>query len=324
MAVAAITSFSSSNNSKVVIDGDTYEVQNGNKNWSIKSPDANTLRFEVRPGDQWSSDPGTKERSEVSGYDLFSSDQVVTVTYDLMIEDGPTNTADWLALGQFHSDDSSSSPPVSLEMIGDRMAFNLRYSGKTSSTYLYKDSAPIERDRYYSIKMEVNFENNSGGFLKIWRDGELLVNYTGPVGYGNEIYWKMGIYRYESSETLAVTYRNFDISTRADTGTSNPTLYDSNSSTNKVVETAANGTQVGITAATSGLGGSVSYSLTDDAGGRFKINSSSGVVSVADGSRLDADQAATHEITVKATGNSGSALHRLQCLRDQARRREPD
>ena len=83
-------------------------------------------------------------------------------------------------------------------------------------------------------------------------------------------------------------------------------LTDSNSATNRVTEGASSGTQVGIKAAASNIGGSVEYTLTDDAGGRFKINASTGVVTVADGDLLDIDAATSHRITVKATGNSGS------------------
>ena len=211
-----ITTFNPGNNSKVVIDGDRYEVQNGNKKWSIKSPDEHSLRFEVRPGDRWPSDPSSKERSEISGFELYDQNQIVTVSYDMKIRDGPRNNADWMALGQFHSDDPTSSPPVAVEMIGEHMAFNLRHSGKTFGKYLYKDPDPIERGESYSIKIEANFENNSGGFLKIWRDGDLLVNYKGPVGYGDDVYWKMGIYREQSNERYSVKYTDISVTTRPD------------------------------------------------------------------------------------------------------------
>ena len=63
---------------------------------------------------------------------------------------------------------------------------------------------------------------------------------------------------------------------------------DANSGQNKVVEGAASGTEVGITALASDVnGGTVTYSLDDDAGGRFAIDPNTGVVSVADASGLD-------------------------------------
>ena len=45
----------------------------------------------------------------------------------------------------------------------------------------------------------------------------------------------------------------------------------------------------------------ITYSLTDDAGGRFTIHSATGVVTVADGLLLDYETATSHTITVRAT-----------------------
>ena len=84
---------------------------------------------------------------------------------------------------------------------------------------------------------------------------------------------------------------------------------DTNGSTNAVDENAANGTPVGLTAAASDADATtntITYSLTDDAGGRFAIHSSTGVVTVANGSLLDREAAAAHNITVRATSADGS------------------
>jgi len=82
---------------------------------------------------------------------------------------------------------------------------------------------------------------------------------------------------------------------------------DGNGAANQVVENATNGTLVGITASSidPDVGDAVSYSLTDDAGGRFAINATSGAVTVANGSLLDFEDAASHDITVRATSNGG-------------------
>ena len=84
---------------------------------------------------------------------------------------------------------------------------------------------------------------------------------------------------------------------------------DTDGTSNAVNENAANGTTVGVTgfatdddATTSG----VTYSLFDDAGGRFAIDALSGVVTVADGSLLDREAAASHNITIRATSDDGS------------------
>ncbi len=82
------------------------------------------------------------------------------------------------------------------------------------------------------------------------------------------------------------------------------TPVDNNVAANSVVENASNGTIVGITAFASDADATtnaVTYSLTDDAGGRFAIHSTTGVVTVADGSLLDYETSTSHSITVRAT-----------------------
>src|SRR2546430_13533400 len=54
------------NGSTISIDNSVYTAQNAGQSWSLSSPDADTLRFELRSGDHWSSsswtDPATSER----------------------------------------------------------------------------------------------------------------------------------------------------------------------------------------------------------------------------------------------------------------------
>ena len=73
-----------------------------------------------------------------------------------------------------------------------------------------------------------------------------------------------------------------------------------------VAENAANGTAVGTVAGVDpDAGATFSYSLTDSAGGRFAINSSTGAVTVANGGLLNYEAAASHNITVRVTDQGG-------------------
>jgi autotransporter-associated beta strand protein len=72
-----------------------------------------------------------------------------------------------------------------------------------------------------------------------------------------------------------------------------------------VAENSANGTVVGSVSATDTL--IVVYSLVDNANGRFVIDAASGEVSVADGSQLDYEVAASHAVTVRATDAAGNS-----------------
>ncbi len=73
-----------------------------------------------------------------------------------------------------------------------------------------------------------------------------------------------------------------------------------------VAENAAINDLVGITAQATDPdpGDSVSYSLSDSAGGLFQIDSGTGVISVANA--LDFETATSHDITVRATSSDGS------------------
>ncbi|HEY1026178.1 MAG TPA: tandem-95 repeat protein, partial [Pseudomonas sp.] len=86
-------------------------------------------------------------------------------------------------------------------------------------------------------------------------------------------------------------------------------ITDANPAANTVAENAANGTAVGLTVrgTDADVGATITqYELTDNAGGRFAINATTGVVTVADGSKLDYEAATSHNITVKVTSSDGS------------------
>ncbi len=77
-------------------------------------------------------------------------------------------------------------------------------------------------------------------------------------------------------------------------------------SANTVAENATNGTTVGtVTGTDRDSGDTMIYSLTDTAGGRFAINSSTGQVTVADGSLLNYEVASSHNVTVRVTDSGG-------------------
>jgi hypothetical protein len=93
-------------------------------------------------------------------------------------------------------------------------------------------------------------------------------------------------------------------------------VFDVNNAVNAVNENAPNGTTVGLTAFAIDLDptAQVTYSLIDDAGGRFQIidalelpsNRRVGLVQVANGSLLNREAAASHKITILATSDDGS------------------
>ncbi len=79
-------------------------------------------------------------------------------------------------------------------------------------------------------------------------------------------------------------------------------------SATSVTENAANGTVVATaTAIDVDAGDTRSYALTDNAGGRFAINSVSGAITVANGALLNFEAATSHAITIRVTDSAGAS-----------------
>jgi hypothetical protein len=188
-------------------------------------PEANTLRFELRPGDHWSSpgwndlsDNNGAERTEIAFAPQYAEGIEINLSYKFMIESKAENTSSaavprWLLLSQFHQHPANGPPPFAVEMSGEHMVIVIRYRlpGQTASTErrVYYDPAPIQRGHNYSMNIQVNFDNRGNGYVNVWRDGIQLVSYGGPIGYGSEqIYdWKEGVYRAPTTEMMAVRYQ---------------------------------------------------------------------------------------------------------------------
>jgi hypothetical protein len=243
--VPSITSFSAEPQTRFLIGGDSYLVETAGKSYSLTNPDPQTLRFEVHQGDNWAAggDGSYCDRSEIQN----QSTGVVTswgafippgtpigMDYQFMVEaNGPNgsfvNTQNrsngWFVVGQMHNDDIASgvgtSPPFAVQMDGDHLQIVARYvlpggnpSNSSSALHmltLWTDPNPIQTGVYKDIKVQANFSNSGGGYLQVSINGNQVVNYQGPLGYGQGTYWEYGIYRSSAPEPTAVQYRNLMI-----------------------------------------------------------------------------------------------------------------
>lgn len=210
---AGVSAFSPNNGDDVVIDGLSYSVHNANRPWSIQNPDPETLTFELRPGDVWFQDTDDKERSEIAGETLYSPGEDITVSYDFRVAPGPENTSDWMVIGQLHSVDDYSTPIFAVELIGERLAIHLR--NRSAEWFAFGDYAPIVRGKYYHVEARLRLNEDERGSVDVWIDGAHVVDYSGPIGYSEDVYWKQGVYREASPETIAVDYRDLWIARKA-------------------------------------------------------------------------------------------------------------
>jgi VCBS repeat-containing protein len=98
-----------------------------------------------------------------------------------------------------------------------------------------------------------------------------------------------------ATQTFAITVTNL-----------NETPVIQNLSAGEVLEDAVDGTVVGtVTAIDPDIADTLTYTLSDDAGGRFAIDPDSGVIAVADGALIDHDVASQHSIVVTVTDADG-------------------
>ncbi|WP_056351007.1 hypothetical protein, partial [Methylobacterium sp. Leaf89] len=98
------------------LGNDVYNVLNAGSgytydssaSYALTSPDNNTLRFEVRAGDNnWYDKFTRSERSEVSSVELIKQGVPAEIAYKFTLEPGAANTAKgWLAFGQLIQDAS--------------------------------------------------------------------------------------------------------------------------------------------------------------------------------------------------------------------------
>src|SRR5262249_54063313 len=191
--------------------GKPYWTENANEPWSCDQYDSNLFRFELRSGDL-PSQYGSGERTEIRSAEVPPG-TVVTVSYSFTLEAGPTNIAPWLVIGQWHSSYPGTAPqpghpPVGIFLFGDdKMNIQGVWADYRSTTEndmtLYADPNPLQRDHTYAMKIIANFKNDTTGFVQVWRDGVQIVNYSGPIGYGQATYRKEGIYRAPTNQTIA-------------------------------------------------------------------------------------------------------------------------
>ena len=109
----------------------------------------------------------------------------------------------------------------------------------------------------------------------------------------------------QASDGTNSTTQSFSI---AVTNVAPTTPIDGDNNSDSISEGAINGDLVGIDANSSDIhGGAVTFSLTDDAGGRFAIDTRSGVVTVLDVSLLDFSSSNSQTVVVQASDGTTSS-----------------
>jgi hypothetical protein len=257
--VTSFTPVSNSTDAVRISNNHPFTPRNANKAWSVTNPDSQTVRFQLQSGEYWAEDlaahpTNTPERSmlDASGTQ-YSSGTPIEVSFNWTpgtSSGGSTvpSTAYFFDIMQFHNNDGvfgSPNPPFEIDLCaasgcvtggGDYMNIDIGWltanpapiqtlqtgTSKTgvsvSYGYVYCDKNPIVRGHTYTMVIKIMFHPKHG-YAYVWRDGIQVVNYAGPLGFGDPAicttcttYWGMGLYRGPTSnDTQIATFSNFTI-----------------------------------------------------------------------------------------------------------------
>lgn len=206
-----------------ILNAASGPVFDPNNTWALRGTDPQTLRFELRSGDsmRYGVDVGAgKERTEVASNDFSASGTPLHISYQFTLEPGAANTAKWMVIGQIMQQpahgEHTLGPPVGIEMAGERMSIKVRYedaNGSIVEKHIYLDTAAITRGETYDMSIYANIADDASGRLMVVRDGKVIADYSGPLGYkaGEQVQWKEGLYREAAPQTIAADYANLQI-----------------------------------------------------------------------------------------------------------------
>jgi hypothetical protein len=210
-------------NADIFVSGQPYQVQADRKPWAFNVLGDNHYRFELRYGDQgFAGDTPDKHRVELYALNRVNNNTDIWMSYSMMIEEGPENIMDWMALGQWHptadANDIDASASIANFLYGEDLRIITRYDTAATTTvnpagtqrYTYQPT----RGSWDNFVFRTKFHHTSGE-LDIWKNGVQIVNLTGiGMGYNDTLgpYYKFGIYgdATKVGSVIAVRFANME------------------------------------------------------------------------------------------------------------------
>jgi hypothetical protein len=192
------------------VDGRAWRLQSSGAAWSARGDGDGAYRFEIRSGDHWLKDARAGklvERTELSDLTRTPFGKDVWLAFTTEVEPGPPSTSEWVNLGQLHATadpgEASVSPPwVQRLLPDDRFRVELRHSDvdpimHSPPPIVFYEDPKLERGRPYRFVYQFRISPGPDGVARMWRDGKLVAEYHGPIGYRDKRgpYFKFGIYR---------------------------------------------------------------------------------------------------------------------------------
>lgn len=195
--------------------------------WSIIAPDDRTIRMEVHPGDLYASagwtDSSTTERNELYYADITSPNddkayQVANGTpcvleVDITKRDANVYAAPWMVLVQIFANGSNGSglgsPPIELSLASEDNKFGIVLRNNAAESYPWAMTSPWKQNETHRFRIEWMLNGNQTGTVRVYWDGEQVVDFSGTVGHTGQASqeFAIGTYRYESNESSAFDFK---------------------------------------------------------------------------------------------------------------------
>jgi hypothetical protein len=116
----------------------------------------------------------------------------------------PVVAMQWHNTRDFFLGEVGAIPPLALDIVGSQWrvirAWDRRWISPETPPrvegHQLAATAPLEPGKWSEWTFHVRWSPNSDGFLRVWKDGQLLVEIEGPIGYQDLIgpYLKFGVY----------------------------------------------------------------------------------------------------------------------------------
>ena len=151
-----------------------------------------------------------------------SLDEGITATYQFMLYVPSTHAPDFASetFAQWHQSGADGGrPPLSLKIENNTWRAQLRWETSTGSGSKTWKLGEVPLGQWTQFTIQAHWLPNAKGWLKLWKDGVLVIDYKGPNDYlATDAPWiKLGIYK--------TAWRNEPTGKRYNTAIVDRTLY---------------------------------------------------------------------------------------------------
>ncbi len=188
-----------------------------------------SVRFELREGEQYCDLFGkTSFRSEVNARDFPPVGTERWYSFSLLLpEDFPIEN-NRLVLAQWHGADKkylgepSRSPALAFRFSRGRFFITIRHSAdrivwnpSDACSMTLFDTERFPLGVWNDFVVQARWSYREDGQVNVWWNDQQVVNYSGPVGYNDDLgpYFKFGLYRDDSARTYIAYFNHVKMGT---------------------------------------------------------------------------------------------------------------